>query len=109
MWWNGPLACIITSISLDHTEYLGDTIEKIAGEKAGIIKPKIPVIYDGHCREAAAVIRRRAQGTGQPGLRPDRGHVHNGKKRTAGDFAFSSGMVRSLQKPWRSLLLRSIR
>ena len=33
-----PLACIITSISRDHTEYLGDTLEAIAGEKAGIIK-----------------------------------------------------------------------
>lgn len=39
-----PLACVITSISLDHVEYLGDTIEKIAGEKAGIIKPGVPVI-----------------------------------------------------------------
>ena len=39
-----PLACIITSISLDHVEYLGDTIGKIAGEKAGIIKPQVPVI-----------------------------------------------------------------
>lgn len=37
-----PLACVITSISLDHVEYLGDTIEKIAGEKAGIIKPGVP-------------------------------------------------------------------
>ena len=32
-----PLACVITSISLDHTQYLGDTVEKIAAEKAGII------------------------------------------------------------------------
>lgn len=56
-----PLACIITSISLDHTEYLGDTIEKIAGEKAGIIKPGVPVIYDGHSEEAAAVICKRAE------------------------------------------------
>lgn len=47
-----PLACIITSISLDHVEYLGDTIGKIAGEKAGIIKPQVPVIYDGHQPEA---------------------------------------------------------
>ena len=45
-----PLACIITSISRDHTEYLGETIPEIAGEKAGIIKPGVPVIYDGHCR-----------------------------------------------------------
>ena len=42
-----PLACIITSISKDHVEYLGDTITQIAGEKAGIIKPGVPVIYDG--------------------------------------------------------------
>lgn len=51
-----PLACVITSISLDHTKYLGDTIPKIAGEKAGIIKPGVPVIYDGTGQEAAQVI-----------------------------------------------------
>ena len=39
-----PLACIITSISLDHMEYLGNTVSEIAGEKAGIIKPGVPVI-----------------------------------------------------------------
>ena len=37
---------IITSISLEHTEYLGDTIEKIAAEKAGMIKQGVPVLYD---------------------------------------------------------------
>ena len=47
-----PLACVITSISLDHVEYLGDTIEKIAGEKAGIIKPGVPVIFDGRGRKS---------------------------------------------------------
>lgn len=39
-----PLCCVITSISMDHTQYLGDTIEKIAAEKAGIIKTGVPVI-----------------------------------------------------------------
>ena len=39
-----PKLCCITPIELEHTEYLGDTIEKIAAEKAGIIKPRIPVI-----------------------------------------------------------------
>jgi dihydrofolate synthase/folylpolyglutamate synthase len=39
-----PLLSIITSISLDHTQYLGDTLLKIAGEKAGIIKRNVPVI-----------------------------------------------------------------
>ena len=61
-----PLASIITSISLDHTEYLGDTIPKIASEKAGIIKEGVPVIFDGHDREAAGVIRRRAEELGAP-------------------------------------------
>ncbi len=59
-----PLACIITSISIDHVEYLGDTIEKIAGEKAGIIKKGTPVIYDGHVPEASKVIRQRAKEVG---------------------------------------------
>lgn len=43
-----PCACVITSISLDHTKYLGDTLEEIAGEKAGIIKPGVPLIFDNN-------------------------------------------------------------
>lgn len=61
-----PLACIITSISIDHVQYLGDTISAIAGEKAGIIKPGVPVIYDGHVEEAAKVIEARANEVGSP-------------------------------------------
>lgn len=66
-----PLACIITSISKDHTEYLGDTIEKIAAEKAGIIKPGAPVVYDGTSPEAAKVIERQADRLGSPCYRLD--------------------------------------
>lgn len=40
-----PIACVITSIGLDHMEYLGDTVEKIAAEKAGIICPEVLVLY----------------------------------------------------------------
>ena len=61
-----PLACVITSISLDHVEYLGDTVEKIAGEKAGIIKAGVPVIFDGNVKEAAEVLRNRAEELGCP-------------------------------------------
>ncbi|MFQ7550259.1 MAG: hypothetical protein ACLRMZ_08105 [Blautia marasmi] len=64
-----PLACVITSISLDHVEYLGDTIDKIAGEKAGIIKKGVPVIFDANNETAAAVIRRRAEELGCPVMR----------------------------------------
>lgn len=59
-----PIATVITSISLDHTEYLGNTIPEIAWEKAGIIKPGVPVIYDGRNPEAGEVIRRRAEELG---------------------------------------------
>ena len=55
-----PIAVVITSISLDHTEILGDTVEKIAWEKAGIIKPGVPVIYDAGDERAADVIEKRA-------------------------------------------------
>lgn len=61
-----PLACVITSISLDHTQYLGNTIREIAGEKAGIIKAGVPVIYDDNNPEASAVIAARAKELGAP-------------------------------------------
>jgi len=55
-----PVAVILTSISLDHTEILGDTIEKIAWEKAGIIKEGVPVIYDGRDPEVERIVRKQA-------------------------------------------------
>lgn len=61
-----PLACIITSISRDHTEYLGDTLEAIAGEKAGIIKAGVPVIYDASQPGPASVIATKAKEMGSP-------------------------------------------
>jgi len=56
-----PVLSIITSISLDHTDILGDTIEKIAKEKAGIIKKNVPVFYDGSNKEASGVISQTAK------------------------------------------------
>ena len=61
-----PLACIITSISRDHTEYLGDTLEAISGEKAGIIKAGVPVIYDASQPGPASVIAAKAKEMGSP-------------------------------------------
>lgn len=61
-----PLACIITSISRDHTEYLGDTLEASAGEKAGIIKAGVPVIYDASQPGPASVIAAKAKEMGSP-------------------------------------------
>ena len=61
---DNPALAIITSISLDHTAILGDTIEKIAGEKAGIIKPGVPVFFDGSSKKAAEVIKTKASELG---------------------------------------------
>ena len=61
---DNPALAIITSISLDHTAILGNTIEKIAGEKAGIIKPGVPVFFDGSSKKAAEVIKAKASELG---------------------------------------------
>lgn len=53
-----PIACAITRIGIDHTEELGDTLAQIAGEKAGIIKPGVPVISSEQPEEAMEVIER---------------------------------------------------
>jgi dihydrofolate synthase/folylpolyglutamate synthase len=51
-----PEVCVITSISFDHTEVLGDTLGKIAAEKSGIIKRGVPVVSSPQAAEAEAVI-----------------------------------------------------
>ena len=55
-----------TSIGLDHTEILGDTIEKIAGEKAGIIKKGVPVFFDGSDERSSRVIEETAENVEAP-------------------------------------------
>ena len=55
-----PLACVITPVSFDHAEHLGDTLGKIAAEKAGIIKPAVPAIVAAQPREALSAIERVA-------------------------------------------------
>jgi dihydrofolate synthase/folylpolyglutamate synthase len=55
-----PIASVITRLSLDHRDFLGDTIGAIAAEKAGILKAGVPAIVAGQAREALAVIERQA-------------------------------------------------
>lgn len=57
---------VITHISLEHTEYLGDTVEKIAGEKAGIMQAGAPVVYWDTCRETTEVFEAKAAELGIP-------------------------------------------
>jgi dihydrofolate synthase/folylpolyglutamate synthase len=61
-----PLASVITNISFDHMQWLGDTLEKIAAEKAGIIKPGVPVLKADDPPEVLAVFARVARENGAP-------------------------------------------
>lgn len=61
---------VITEISLDHTAVLGDTVAKIAAEKAGIIKPGVPVVFAGTDESAFGVIAEKAAEKGSSLTRP---------------------------------------
>ena len=61
-----PLASVITNIAFDHQQWLGDTLAKIAAEKAGIIKPGVPVITAADEPEALAVIEKTAREKNAP-------------------------------------------
>lgn len=59
-----PAVCVITEIGLDHMAYLGDTIEQIAAEKAGILKVGVPVVFSDRKSAASAIICKKAQELG---------------------------------------------
>lgn len=61
-----PAVCVITALSLDHRQYLGDTLAEIAAEKAGILKPGVPVVSAPQPPQAACVIEETAARVGSP-------------------------------------------
>lgn len=61
-----PVLSVITSISYDHKQFLGDTLPKIAGEKAGIIKQNVPVIISSRQPEVSFVFKQKAKEMGAP-------------------------------------------
>jgi len=56
-----PLASIVTPVSMDHAEFLGDTLEKIAGEKAGIFRKGVPAVIAPQTSAISAVLERHAE------------------------------------------------
>lgn len=56
-----PCICIITEIGLDHTDYLGETVEEIAAEKAGIVKKGIPLVYFAKNKRISDVFEKSAK------------------------------------------------
>lgn len=61
-----PEVCLITNIGYDHMQFLGDTLEKIAGEKAGIIKEKTPVVISQRQLETTPVFEKISSEKGAP-------------------------------------------
>lgn len=61
-----PRLSVITPVSIDHQQYLGETLAEIAGEKAGILKPGVPAVIGRQAPEALAVIEAAAQRLGAP-------------------------------------------
>ncbi|MFD1601475.1 bifunctional folylpolyglutamate synthase/dihydrofolate synthase [Flavobacterium artemisiae] len=61
-----PLVSVITNIGLDHTQFLGNTLEAIAGEKAGIIKPNVPVVIGEYTNETKPVFLAKAEENNAP-------------------------------------------
>ncbi len=61
-----PLVSVITNIGLDHTQFLGNTLEAIAGEKAGIIKPNVPVVIGEYTNETKPVFFAKAEENNSP-------------------------------------------
>lgn len=83
-----PLASVITTVSRDHQEYLGRTLEKIAGEKAGIIKRGIPVVCGVTKGVARSVIRQKARRLKAPYIDAFEGPRALAVARTSGGFRF---------------------
>ncbi|RMD64948.1 MAG: bifunctional folylpolyglutamate synthase/dihydrofolate synthase, partial [Alphaproteobacteria bacterium] len=81
-----PRLCVITPVSIDHVQYLGETIEEIAFEKAGILKPGVPAVIGPQPPAALAVIERRAKDIGAPLFR--HGHEWHATGTTAGGIRF---------------------
>ncbi len=95
-----PAACAITSISLDHQDFLGDRLDRIAWEKAGIMKPGRPAATGHQHPEAAAMLRACAAETGAVLL--ERGRDWDIGERNDGlRFSDAGG---TLDLPWPSLL-----
>ncbi len=86
-----PEIAVITSIGLDHMKFLGDTIEQIANEKAGIIKSGIPVVYNTGDMAADKVIASRAAELSSPEINVAKGkYIINDFTPSAIDFSCSN-------------------
>jgi dihydrofolate synthase/folylpolyglutamate synthase len=79
-----PELCVITPIDFDHEAFLGRSLESIAGEKAGILKPGVPAVFARQRPEAAPVLDARAEKVGAPVARTTGWQIRNLELHPAG-------------------------
>jgi len=101
-----PVLSVITGIALDHTAFLGDTVEKVAFEKAGIIKEGVPVLFGGNDKAAERVIAARADEKKSEFIVTDRSAISEVKATLDGtvfDFGERKGLRVSLLGLYQTL------
>ena len=87
-----PALCVITPVSIDHQQFLGETVAQIAGEKAGIIKRGVPCVVGPQPEPAGEVIEARAAALGAPLLAHGQ-HWHAFEERGRLTFQDESGLL----------------
>ena len=104
-----PDLSVITSVGMDHMQYLGDTLEQIAEEKAGIIKPNVPVVCDASKEVVWQVLRKKASEKHSkivPMLKKEWKEYE--KKEKTIDFSFVSSYGLGQEKTRHHITLRTI-
>ncbi len=99
-----PVLSVITNVSLDHTQYLGDTVEKIAIEKAGIIKPHVAVVIGEAEGEIRKIFEEKAQAKSSPvTFAQDRNLIESAQKQSDGIWMFRTKKYPDLSCELRGL------
>ena len=91
-----PLVSVITSVGMDHMHFLGDTIEQIALEKAGIMKRGVPVALGAQEKAARGVLLAAAKGLGIPVLEMSAENVREAKESVTFDVKLPEETIRDL-------------
>ena len=92
-----PALCIITKIGLDHMQYLGNTLEEIAAEKAGIIKKNVPLVFCDFDKKITEILKKKAEVLGCDSFSVEKGQIKNVKKHEKYiDFSFDCSYYKSV-------------
>lgn len=104
-----PSVCVITEIGFDHMQYLGNTLEEIAAEKAGIIKPAIPVVFFDKREEVTDILTKYAIKKKSPAIVVGKDNILNvNVDNKTIDFSFHSGYYKYVSLSLNTLALYQV-